>query len=134
MCRLDVVLVGLLRGIDFENADLTTVLLGLRREQADDARLLGEARFLYLGSCSKVFFQILGMNLNFCQAEQHAVGCATDGRWLFNSLPQKPLRILVENHLVEWCKVGFCGEILLHAGEALSEYLRGNVGIIGTVE
>ena len=47
---------------------------------------------------------------------------------------QQPFSILVENHLAIRCKVWLSSQVLLHALEALGEHLRGDVGIVGTIE
>ena len=86
MGSLDVVLVGLLRGVDFEDTNLAAIFLCLCWEQADYAWFFGKARFLNFCGCSKVFLQVLRMNLDFSQAIQHRISVRYVSGWLIGGL------------------------------------------------
>ena len=74
MSGLDVVLIGFLRSVDFEDAELCAILLHLIWEEAEHTRLLGEALLLNLCCSSEIGFEMLWIDLDFSDTdEQRAV-------------------------------------------------------------
>ena len=63
MCGLDVALIGLLGGIDLEDANLRGVLSTLHREEADDTRLTLHAHAVHLVGKQKYFFYLFDVSV-----------------------------------------------------------------------
>ena len=75
---LDVVPISLLRGVNFEDANLCGVLFQLCWEEAYDSQLLGETCLLNLSCGNEVFRKKLRIHLDFCQAIEHCRGSRLD--------------------------------------------------------
>ena len=67
---LDVMLIGFLRSVDFEDSKLSAILLHLIWEEAEHTRLLREALLLDLCCSVEIFREILRIDLDFCYSAQ----------------------------------------------------------------
>ena len=77
---LDVVLVGFLRSVNFEDSKLSTILFHLRGKETEHTRFLGETLLLNLCCSGEIFREIFRIDLDFSDADEH---CAvmTCGCW-----------------------------------------------------
>ena len=130
---LNVVLIGLLRSVDFEDSKLSAILLHLIWEEAEHTRFFSETLLLNLCCSVEIGFEVFRIDLDFSNADEHRAVVAC-GCWLVRCQPQQPLGVLMEYHLLVGRKVWLISQILLHALETLGEHLCGNVGIVGTIE
>ena len=68
---LQVLLIGFLGGIDFEDADLCRVLGTLHRVEADNTRLSFYTQTVHLVGKFEILLEVLRIDLDFSQADYH---------------------------------------------------------------